>query len=162
MRISDWSSDVCSSDLLPADRRHCARSPDRRPHRRRASPPLRFPRPPSPRPSAPVARTSKTVPPCSRRARRAALLPFQGASFLLPSEVCADAEFPRPRIGFGLEQAITARPALISPIRRVVAVHELREELHLPDDAVFHRGVELEVRLDVAILLSVEIGRAHV
>src|SRR3546814_5809501 len=105
-RISDWSSDVCSSDLpscrsrrsgLPADRRHCARSPDRRPHRRRASPPLRFPRPPSPRPSAPVARTSKTVPPCRRRARRAALLPFQGSSFLLLSEVCADAEFPRPR-----------------------------------------------------------------
>src|SRR3546814_8643025 len=67
----------------------------------------------------------------------------------------ADAEFPRPRIGFGLEQAITARPALISPIRRVVEVHELREELHLLDDAVFHRGVELEVRLAVAILLSV-------
>src|SRR3546814_6939733 len=48
-----------------------------------------------------------------------------------------------------------SRPALISPIRRVVEVHELREELHLLDDAVFHRGVELEVRLDVAILLSV-------
>src|SRR3546814_16620184 len=48
-----------------------------------------------------------------------------------------------------------SRPALISPIRRVVEVHELREELHLLDDAVFHRGVELEVRLDVAILLRV-------
>src|SRR3546814_5885517 len=115
MRISDWSSDVCSSDL-----------------------------------------------PCSRRARRAALLPFQGASFLLPSEVCADAEFPRPRIGFGLEQAITARPALISPIRRVVEVHELREELHLLDEAVFHRGVELEVRLDVASLLSDPAGTAEI
>src|SRR3546814_20910219 len=80
---------------------------------------------------------------------------FQGASFLLPSEVCADAEFPRPRIGFGLEQAITARPALISPIRPVVEVHELREALHLLDDAVFTRGVALEVRLGVAILLSV-------
>src|SRR3546814_14281079 len=55
----------------------------------------------------------------------------------------SDAEFPRPRIGFGLEQAITARPALISPIRRVVEVHELREELHLLDDAVDRKSTRL-------------------
>jgi len=73
----------------------------------------------------------------------------------ISSEVRFDTKLHGPAVFFILKKTITVRTFLIGCIGRVVQVHKFAKDLEVLVDAVLRRGIDLEVRFDVAVAFSV-------